>query len=102
MQRIFSSPNLIEVTQLKDALERARIPCFIRNEISSGLTGEIPMTEGTPELWIQENNNMPEAMRIKCDWQSVEKIAGSDWICPECGETSPPQFDSCWKCRRSK
>ena len=102
MQRIFSSPSLIEVTQLKDTLEGAGIACFIRNEISSGLVGEIPLTEGTPELWIQEDNDMAEAIRIKSEWQAPSKIAGGDWVCPECGETSQPQFDSCWKCGRSR
>lgn len=103
MQRIFSSPNLIEVTQLKHALERARIACFVRNEILSGLTGEIPFAESTPELWIQEDNDLAEAMRIKSDWQAPSsKVAGDNWVCPDCGETSEPQFDSCWKCGRSK
>src|SRR5688500_14541619 len=64
MQRIFSSPRLIEVTQLKDALEGVGIACFIRNEVSSGLVGEIPLTEGTPELWIQDDNDMIEAIRV--------------------------------------
>jgi len=103
MQRIFSSPSLIEVTQLKDTLEGARIACFIRNEVSSGLVGEIPLTECTPELWIQDDNDLSEAMRIKSDWQSFSpKAAGNHWVCPGCGETSEPQFDSCWNCGRSK
>ncbi|MBA4149196.1 MAG: DUF2007 domain-containing protein [Verrucomicrobia bacterium] len=103
MQRLFSSPNLIDITQLKDTLERARIACFIRNEISSGLVGEIPLTEGTPELWIQEDNDLAEAMQIKTDWQaSPLKVAGGNWVCPDCGVTSEPQFDSCWKCGKSK
>lgn len=51
MQRIFNSPSLVKVTQLKDALEGAGIACFIRNEILSGLTGAIPLEESTPELW---------------------------------------------------
>jgi hypothetical protein len=26
------------------------------------------------------------------------KVVGGPWKCPKCGETSEPQFDSCWKC----
>jgi hypothetical protein len=26
------------------------------------------------------------------------KVEGRPWKCPRCGETSEPQFDSCWKC----
>jgi putative signal transducing protein len=102
MKRIFSSPNLIEVTQLKDTLESARIACFIRNEISSGLSGGIPMSETTPELWIQDDHDIVEAMQIKKDWQASPKVIGSNWVCPACGETSEPQFTSCWKCGTAK
>ena len=102
MKRILSSPNLIEVIRLKDALESAGITCFIRNEISAGLAPEIPMTESTPELWIQDDENLVEAMRIKSDCQASAKVVGSDWVCPACGETSEPQFTSCWKCGASK
>jgi hypothetical protein len=102
MKRIFSSPNLIEVTQLKDRLESEHIGCFIRNELSSGLSPEIPMTDSTPELWIQDDKDMVEAMQVKKDWQSPATAVGDDWVCPACGETSEPQFSSCWKCGATK
>jgi hypothetical protein len=92
----------MEVTQLKDALENASIPCFIRNEISSSLSPEIPMAESTPELWIQDDDDLVEAMEIKRDWQTTPKVIGSSWVCPACGERSEAQFTSCWKCGASK
>ncbi|SRR5258706_2393868 len=102
MKSIFSSPNLIEVTQLKDALESTGIACFIRNEISSGLAPEIPLTESTPELWIQDDHDLAEALQVKTDWLASAKVVGSDWVCPACGETSEAQFTSCWKCGAAK
>jgi hypothetical protein len=102
MKMIFSSPNLIEVTQLKDTLERAGIACLIRNEVSAGLAPEIPMTESTPELWVQDDHNLAEAMQMKSDWRTTPKVAGSNWVCAACGETSEPQFTSCWKCGAAK
>jgi len=98
MKRIFSSPNLIEVAQLKDALEGASIACFIRNEFSAGLSPEIPLTESTPELWIENDQDIAQALRLKGDWQASSKVVGDSWVCPACGETSEPQFTSCWKC----
>jgi len=98
MKRIFSSPNLIEVTQLKDTLENAGIPSFIRNEISSSLAPEIPMTENTPEVWIRDDHSLAEAMQVKSDWRATANVTGRNWLCPACGETSEPQFTSCWKC----
>ena len=102
MKRILSTPSLIEVTQLKDVLQGADIACFIRNEISSGLMGEVPLTECTPELWIEDDQRMAEAIQMKSDWQATAKAAGSGWVCPACGEKSEPQFDSCWKCGAAK
>ena len=102
MKRIFGSPNLIEVSRLKDLLENANIACFLRNEISSGLAPEIPLTESTPELWVQDDHDFAEALEIKKDWQTPSEIAGSNWMCPACGETSEAQFTSCWKCGAAK
>jgi hypothetical protein len=102
MKKILSSPNPIEITQLKDVLESAGIACFIRNEISAGLMGEVPLTECTPELWIEDDQRLAEAMQMKSDWQASAKVAGSNWVCPACGETSEPQFTSCWKCGATK
>lgn len=98
MQRVFSSPNLVEVAQFKDMLEGAHIACFVRNENSIGLVGAVPLTDGTPELWIEEDKDLEAALRIKGEWQAAPKAEGGNWACAECGESSEPQFDSCWKC----
>jgi len=102
MKRILSSPNLVEISQLKGVLESAGIACFIRNEVSAGLLGEVPLTEGTPELWIEDDQRLTEAMQMKSDWQASATVAGSEWVCSACGEKSESQFDSCWKCGATK
>ena len=105
MKRIFSSPSLIEVTQLKDVLQSAGIACFTRNEVSAGLMGEVPLTDATPELWIEDDQRLAEALQMKSDWQATTKTtkpAGGEWVCPNCGEKSEAQFDSCWKCGAAK
>ena len=102
MKRIFSSPDLFAINQLKAILEQAGIPCLIRNEISSGLSPEIPMTESTPELWIQNDHDQTRAGEIKRDWQKPAEVTGGTWKCPACGEPLEPQFSSCWKCGADK
>lgn len=79
-------------------LESAGIACVLRNEISSGLSPEIPLSESTPELWIQDDHRLAEALKIKAEFQSSAAAAGAEWECPQCGEKSEPQFNSCWKC----
>jgi hypothetical protein len=98
MKRILSSPSPIEVTQLKAMLEDSGIPCFVRNEVSAGLIGEIPISEATPELWIEHDDKLEEALRVKKDWQAGASAVGGAWVCAVCGETSEAQFSSCWKC----
>jgi hypothetical protein len=102
MKRILSSPNPGEIAQLRELLESAGIVCFMRNEMSAGLSPEIPMSESTPELWIHDDHHHAEALRLKTAWQSATPVEGESWVCPTCGETSEPQFTSCWKCRATK
>jgi hypothetical protein len=98
MKKIFSSPIVGEIPQLKNMLEGAGIACVLRNEISAGLSPEVPMAESTPELWIQDDDKLAEALQIKADFLSSATAVGEDWQCQKCGEISEPQFTSCWKC----
>ena len=102
MKIILSSPNPAEIALLREMLESANIPCFMRNEMSAGLMGEVPISESTPELWIQNDNDLVEALRIKSAWKASATVEGNDWLCPACGERAEPQFTSCWKCGGSK
>lgn len=98
MKLILSSPIPGEIAQLRDMLESADIVCFMRNEATAGLSPEIPISECTPELWIHDDSRLAEALEIKRAWKEAAPIAGSDWVCSTCGETSEAQFTSCWKC----
>lgn len=101
MKKIFSSTDLVEVAHLKDLLESAGIACFINNEISAGLMGGVPRNESTPELWIEDDSRLEEALQIKRDSQEPPP-GGAPWTCPKCGETIEAQFTSCWKCSAAR
>jgi Putative prokaryotic signal transducing protein len=98
VKKIYSSPIFGEIPRLRNMLESAGIACILRNEISSGLSPEIPVSESTPELWIEDDQRLTEALQIKADFQSPETAVGNDWQCQKCGEISEAQFTSCWKC----
>ena len=102
MKQIFSSPIVGEIPQLRNMLESAGIACVLRNEMSAGLSPEVPLAESTPELWIQDDQKLAEALQIKADFQASATVVGTDWKCQTCGETSEPQFTSCWKCGATK
>lgn len=102
MKRVFSSPYPIEVARLRGALEEAGIACFVRNENSIGLLGEVPVTDATPEVWIEEDSQLGAALQLKAEWLSRAPVPGSEWTCPACAERCEAQFDSCWKCGATK
>ncbi|HEV2455527.1 MAG TPA: DUF2007 domain-containing protein [Verrucomicrobiae bacterium] len=97
MKLIFTSADLVTVSELKDMLNSAGIACFINNEVSSTLSGGIPQGECMPELWIEDDSRETEAVQIKKDWLAP-RAAGTTWTCPKCGEQLESQFTSCWKC----
>lgn len=98
MKLIYSSLDLAAVSHLKDLLESAGIACFIQNEVAARLYPEIPLSEAMPELWIDDDSRLAEAMEIKKDYLGPQSVSGPTWTCPRCGEKIEPQFDSCWKC----
>ncbi len=102
MKRIFTSSDLIAVSQLKDFLENEGIPCVIKNEILTALRPEVPFTDTFPELWVQNDSDFEKAAIIKADWKMPTEPQGSAWTCPKCGEQLDPQFSSCWKCGTPK
>jgi hypothetical protein len=102
MQRVFSSPNLMAVTELKRLLETEGIPCFVKNEILAGLSPEVPWTETFPELWVQNDSDLSRARSIKEDWKKPPTESLGQWTCPTCHEELEGQFTSCWNCGTKK
>ena len=102
MKIILSSLIPGEIAQLKDMLENVGITCFTRNEASAGLSPEIPLSESTPELWIQDDHRLAEALEVKRAWKEAAPVGEGEWTCSSCGENSESQFTSCWKCGASK
>lgn len=95
MKLVFSSLDTIRVNELRGILENAGITCFINNELPVKY-------RGTPELWIEDDSRLDEAMQIKQDWESPQADNGTPWTCPKCGEKLESQFTSCWECGTKK
>jgi hypothetical protein len=102
MKIIFSSMDLAAVTHLKDLLEAADIACVIKNDVSSYLTGDIAMSGVAPELWIEDESQLAEALDIKKDYLGPQATQGNAWTCPKCGEKLEAQFTTCWNCGTAK
>jgi len=104
MQKIFVDELVTWVIQAKNKLEEANIPCFIKNEFSTSVAGEVPFFETWPELWIHRDADLKQALLLVQPLQEsrkskTENPAGlADWVCPQCGETNEYNFALCWSC----
>lgn len=97
MRLLYSSLKLLEVHHLKNLLEAEGIRCHIKNELLSGLAGDIPFTECAPELWLLDDRDFERARRIVADLDRAPE-AVPPWQCPGCGEALEGQFSACWRC----
>ena len=96
MTRIHTSPNAVDIHNLKNVLGAHGIECEIRGEFLKAAVGELPVNECWVELWIIDDAEEENARHIL-----ARSHSGSlpSWNCPKCGETVEGQFDQCWKCQ---
>ncbi len=102
MKKVFVSQNLVEIEMLKERLERAGIPCTIKNQCSSSLAGEVPFTEVFPELWVVRDIDNDPALELIEKQSAVDVPSQDSWACAACGEHHDGQFETCWKCGRER
>ena len=95
MKMLFSSPQSPEVGLLKDLLDKASIPCEIRNE---NAYSNFPGAIFYPELWILNDDDYSKASEIRDALCGTISESPEPWICATCGEKSEGQFRSCWNC----
>jgi hypothetical protein len=96
MIKVHTSPNAVEIHNLKNVLEGSGIDCEIRGEYRRGAVGEIPVNECWIELWIVKDSEEAQARQILDNPKSESAEA---WNCSKCGESNGGQFDQCWKCQ---
>ena len=98
MKYVFSASTMSPDNEmLKSILEKADIPCLIRNEYLTA--GEAPFI--SPELWILNDEDYPRAREIVDAWENATIENQGPWVC-RCGETIEGQFTSCWQCGRER
>ena len=93
MKRVFSSHNAVLVHHTRNLLEAEGIGTEVRNQALSSAMGELPPAECQAEVWVR-GGDAPRAEEIL----RQPPVAGPDWACATCGESSGPQFTQCWNC----
>ena len=96
--RFLASKRPGDIQHLKAVFEEEGIACEIRNEVVSAIAGLVPLSETTPELWIEEEEvEKARAISVTLARTSPDLTRGN-WTCVNCGEVNEPQFDACWQC----
>ena len=98
MTEIFVHPDLTQMAHCRSILEEAGIECVIRNEATHDLMAGLPDPLRQPVLCVKNDADAERARELLRDFESAEKSDAPEWKCPQCGETVPGNFSSCWKC----
>ncbi|OGA16416.1 MAG: hypothetical protein A3G25_04195 [Betaproteobacteria bacterium RIFCSPLOWO2_12_FULL_63_13] len=98
MKAFYVSLNAHEIHHLKNLLESAGIRCRLRNERLSTLAGEVPFTECSIQLVLENDADRRLASSILREMTAHRPAASGTWICANCGERLEVQFTACWNC----
>ena len=102
MTEIFVHADLTQLAHCQSLLEEAGIESFIRNETTHDLIAGLPDPLRQPSLWVTDDANAGRARELLRDVESAGKSDTPDWKCPQCGETVPGNFGTCWKCEAQR
>jgi hypothetical protein len=97
MKRVYSASDLVDARLLADALAGERIRTHLFNASAIGAMGDLPFGETWPEVWIDDERDLPRARDVVAAHAARRVLPGSV-RCAACGEDSPSNFDCCWQC----
>ena len=98
MKKVYTHENRLLVGNARGLLEAQGIEVTMRNEYVSGVTGEVPVFETWPELWVVRDRDYERACAILADAFDADAPAGSPWECRACHEQNDAAFELCWNC----
>ena len=87
--------DYVELAFFQGVLESEDINCVVKNEILSGASGELPVNETWPEIWVADK----DWIRGKAILKNMQPSADAkSWRCDQCDELIEPQFALCRRC----
>ena len=97
MKRVYNALHLPDAHLLRDLLQHAGIPAFVFNENAASAIGLVPVSSAQPQVWIAQAHQEHHAEAIIRDYQTRDATTET-WICQNCTESNPGEFDCCWQC----
>jgi hypothetical protein len=96
---VYVAKDLIEAELLLQRLGDRGIPSAVQNSLLQGMLGELPLSV-RPTVCVLEDRDQSAAMLCVREMEAaLQAPEQPDLTCPRCAETSPGNFEECWKCR---
>jgi hypothetical protein len=102
MKKVYEALDPLMVGHIKNLLENEGVGCITRNEYLASAAGEIPPSECWLEIWIEDDLQYDDAMKIIKTALTDDFPSGPAWVCTNCGEENENQFSECWNCGRER
>lgn len=98
MQIVYKHENKVILHSAKNILELHNVDCFIKNEHSASIGGNLGLSNAAAELWVRDSGDAEKATTIlENEFANTSSIAS--WTCKQCGEENDGSFEICWKCQ---
>lgn len=82
---------------LRDILAMHGIPTHVFNEHMSSIVGDVPPEVALPQLWLDDEADLPRAREVLRDHFAAGERRGV-LFCARCREENPASFEVCWNC----
>jgi len=98
MFHLYTAANLVEATLLQGLLAGAGIETQVFNQYSLGASGEIPLDQTRPQLWLTDAEQRQQAEALISDYERQAHNDQERIFCRQCHEPNPRTFELCWNC----
>jgi Putative prokaryotic signal transducing protein len=82
---------------IADRLNQAGIRAHVFNQHAQSIVGDVPPDVAQPQVWLECDDDRERA-QVLLDRIEEEARRGGNLHCAECSETSPANFELCWRC----
>jgi ribosomal protein L40E len=96
---VYQAKDLIEAELLLQRMRDRGIPSALQNGHLLGLLGELPLSLCPTVCVLEERDQSAAQVCIREMLAALRAPELPDVVCANCGDTSPGNFEECWKCR---
>lgn len=96
---VYQAKDLIEAELLLQRLRDRNIPSGLQNGFLLGLIGELPASVRPTVCVLEERDKSAALVCVREMEAALRAPELPDRLCHSCGDTSPGNFEECWKCR---